>query len=82
MFWPFKRKPKVPVKVSLRQDSIMIRYKNAEGDFVSVALIVDIAVPGTFVVSCNGIPLGRVWVEDNGVSLGVSDTVGPIKLVS
>lgn len=82
MFGFFKRKPRPNVESSLVRNVLRIRYRNQDGDAVDVVVAADSAIPGTILITSNGIPVARVWVDDNGVSIGVSDTVAPIKFVS
>lgn len=62
--------------------SIHTTYVTTKGKVMEVVVRPDPKNPATFIVHANGVQVGRVWVEDNGLSLGVSDLISPIKFVN
>lgn len=78
MFGWFKRN-KEPVKTSLTRKSMILKYKTVHGDSFKIEIYPDETHPGTVLIESNGIPIGRFWVADDGISMGVSDTVRPLK---
>lgn len=74
-------KRREPVEHWASKNALYARYETADGITFEVSVYPDPQMPATFLVKANGLVVGRIWVDDNGVSLGVSDTVGPLKHV-
>jgi len=81
IMWPFSRRIRPPVEVEFPRQAVKVRYKTVDGDRYEVSVYPDPANPAIFIIKSNDIVVARVWVDDNGVSLGVSDTVAPLRHV-
>lgn len=75
------RKRREPVEHWASKNALYIRYRTADEIDFEVSVYPDPLSPATFLVKANGLVIGRIWVDDNGVSIGVSDTIGPLKHV-
>jgi hypothetical protein len=73
---------KTPVKHTVVGTSIHTTYVTTKAQVMEIVVRPDPQNPATFLVQANGVTVGRVWVEDNGLSLGVSDLISPIKFVN
>lgn len=78
ILWGDKR----PVQHNVVGLSIHTTYVTTKAKVMEIVVQPDPQNPATFLVKANGTLVGRVWVEDNGLSLGVSDLVSPIKFVN
>jgi hypothetical protein len=73
---------KNPVQHNVVGLSIHTTYVTSKAQVMEIVVKPDPQNPATFLVHANGVKVGRVWVEDNGLSLGVSDLISPIKFVN
>ncbi len=75
----YKNLRREPVMHWAANHALYTRYETTNGDVFEVSVYPDPASPATFLVKSNGLIMGRIWVDDNGMSLGISDTVAPMK---
>ena len=80
-FFKKNLEPENPVKSWLTRSVLYTKYKTSNDHLFEVAIYPDTQIPATFIVKANGLVIARIWVDDNGGSLGVSDTVAPIKFM-
>ena len=73
---------KTAVQHNVVGTSLHTTYVTSKAKAMEIVVRPDPKNPATFLVQANGVVVGRVWVEDNGLSLGVSDLVSPIKFVN
>jgi hypothetical protein len=74
-------KRKEPIEHWASKNALYVKYKTSDDIDFEVSVYPDPESPATFLIKANGLVIGRVWADDNGVSLGVSDTIGPLKYV-
>lgn len=72
---------KSPVQTTVVGTGLRMKYRTKGGKTMEIDIRPDPGKPATLIVKSNGTVVGRVWVEDNGMSLGISDLISPVKYV-
>jgi hypothetical protein len=72
---------KSPVQTTVVGTGLRTKYRTKGGKSMEIDIRPDPRNPATLIVKANGTVVGRVWVEDNGMSLGISDLISPVKYV-